>query len=85
MNNNKEVLTIVEEIPSEIRHVLKGLDSDTRLAILTLLMKNGKMTFSELKNSLNLNSSTLTADLSLLQNGGLVANFLEWKNKSYSY
>jgi predicted transcriptional regulator len=85
MNNNKEVLRTVKEIPEEIRHVIKGLDNDTRLAILTLLMKNGKMTYSELKNSLSLNSSTLSADLSLLQDGGLVANFLEWKNKSYSY
>jgi predicted transcriptional regulator len=85
MNNNEKVLRIAKEIPVEIRSVIKGLNDDARLAILLLLMKNGKMTFTELKNSLNLNSSSLSADLSLLQDGGLVANFLEWKNKSYSY
>jgi predicted transcriptional regulator len=85
MNNNEKVLRIAKEIPGEIRSVIKGLNDDARLAILLLLMKNDKMTFTELKNSLNLNSSSLSADLSLLQDGGLIANFLEWKNKSYSY
>lgn len=85
---NQEVDNILQyanEIPGEIRSVIKGLNSETRLAIIVVLMKNGQMTFSELKKSLALNSSSLSNHLSILQDGGLVNNFLEWKNNSYSY
>jgi DNA-binding transcriptional ArsR family regulator len=81
MNQNDHV----NEIPKEIRSVIKGLNNETRLAIIVVLMKNGRMTFSELKESLELNSSSLSNHLSVLQDGGLVNNFLEWKENSYSY
>ena len=85
MNQNEKVTQLANEIPTEIKDAVKGLDDDTRLAILVLLLKDGKMTFSQLKDTLHLNSSSLSSNLSVLQNGGLVTNMLEWKNKSYSY
>jgi DNA-binding HxlR family transcriptional regulator len=73
------------EIPDEVKSVVRGLDSEVRLAIIVALMKNGRTTFSELKRLLNLNSSSLSSHLSILQNGGLIKNMLEWNENSYSY
>jgi ferritin-like metal-binding protein YciE/DNA-binding HxlR family transcriptional regulator len=84
LNNNK-ILFYSKEIPEEIKYVVKGLDDDIRLAILILLMKNEKMAFTQLKNSLGINSSSLSLALSILQDGGLVKNLMEWNHKSYSY
>lgn len=85
MNRNNSLSNYASEIPEEIRSVIKGLDSETRIAIIVALMKNTKLTFSELKQCLGLNSSSLSSHLSILQDGGLVINFLEWNEKSYSY
>jgi len=73
------------EIPREIKSVIRALDDDIRLAIIISLMKNTKMSFAELKKSLDIQSSSLSHHLSLLQDGGLVNNFLELKGKSHSY
>jgi DNA-binding transcriptional ArsR family regulator len=73
------------EVPDEIKSVVKGLDSDVRIAIIIALMKNGKRTFSDLKHLLHLNSSSLSRHLSILQDGGLIKNILEWNENSYSY
>ena len=83
--NRNNVLNYASEIPEEIKSVIKGLDSDVRIAIIVILMKEAKLTFSELKQRLSLNSSSLSSHLSALQDGGLVNNFLEWNEKSYSY
>jgi DNA-binding transcriptional ArsR family regulator len=85
MNRNNNLSTYVNAIPEEIKLVIKGLDNEIRVAILIALMKNTKLTFSELKECLGLNSSSLSSHLSTLQDGGLVNNFLEWNQKSYSY
>lgn len=85
MNQNEQIIRESGEIPGPIKDVIKGLDSDARLAIIVSLMKKGKMTFTELKGSLNISQSSLSSDLSLLQDGGLVSNILEWNKKSYSY
>ena len=84
MNQNEKVLQYSSEVPKQIKDLIKSLDSETRLAIIIVLWKKGKMTFTELKNSLDVGQSTLSSDLSLLQNSGLVSNILEWKEKSYS-
>lgn len=83
--NRNNVSNYASEIPEEIKSVIKGLDSDVRIAIIVILMKEAKLTFSELKERLSLNSSSLSSHLSALQDGGLVNNFLEWNEKSYSY
>jgi DNA-binding transcriptional ArsR family regulator len=73
------------EVPDEIKSVVKGLDNEVRLAIIVALMKHGKTTFSDLKHLLELNSSSLSNHLSILQDGGLIKNVLEWNENSYSY
>lgn len=83
--NHNNLSNYVSEVPEEIKSVIKGLDSEVRIAIIVALMKNTKLTFSELKECLGLNSSSLSSHLSTLQDGGLVNNFLEWNEKSYSF
>jgi DNA-binding transcriptional ArsR family regulator len=73
------------EIPKEVKSVAKALDDDVRLAIIIALMKNSKMSFSELKRLLKVNSSSLSHHLSILQNGGLIDNLLELKKDRHSY
>ncbi len=85
MKYNNSLSQLSKEIPREVKLVIKGLDSEVRLAIIVALIKNGKRTFSELKELLGLNSSSLSSHLSILQDGGLVNNILEWNEKSYSY
>jgi DNA-binding transcriptional ArsR family regulator len=83
---NKDLISeYAGEIPKEVKSIIKALDDDVRLATIVALMKNTKMSFSELKNLFNLNSSSLSYHLTLLQNGGLVINFLELKGESHSY
>ncbi|HEX9677280.1 helix-turn-helix transcriptional regulator [Nitrososphaera sp.] len=65
------------EIPQEIRLLMKALGDDNRAAIIVALMKNSKMSFSELKDLFDLNPSSLTLHLTTLQNSGLVKNYLE--------
>jgi predicted transcriptional regulator len=65
--NRNNVLNYASEIPEEIKSVIKGLDSDVRIAIIVILMKDAKLTFSELKQRLSLNSSSLSSHLSALQ------------------
>jgi DNA-binding transcriptional ArsR family regulator len=83
---NKKVRQYATEIPREMKDTIKALDDDTRLAILIALMKNGRMTFTDLKKTFEINSSSLSHHLTLLQNGGLVDNSLEIsKKESHSY
>jgi DNA-binding transcriptional ArsR family regulator len=71
------VTQFASDIPQEVKSVIRGLDDDIRLAIIIALMKNSSMSFADLKGLLNLNSSSLSHHLSILQNGGLVRNFVE--------
>jgi ArsR family transcriptional regulator len=83
---NDKVSQYASEIPREIKSTIKALDDDTRLAIIVALMKNGRMTFTDLKKTFEVNSSSLSHHLTLLQNGGLVDNSLEISKKgSHSY
>lgn len=75
-----------KEIPEEIKYVVKALDEDIRVAIIVALMKQSRMTFSEIKKSFELNSSSLSYHLSILQEGGLIRNLIEKNDDgSYSY
>jgi len=75
-----------DEIPSEIKTLLKGLSNDDRLGILIALMKHGKMTFKEMKEKFDLHSSSLSNHLTVLQDGNLIENFYEKRDeKGFSY
>lgn len=83
--NKDNLIVYSNEVPEQIKLVIKGMDSEVRLAIIVALMKREKMSFSELKELLDINSSSLSRHLSILQDGGLVTNVLGWKENSYSY
>lgn len=70
-----------DEIPLEIKTLLKGIANDDRLGILISLMKRGKMTFNQMKQEFGLSSSSLSNHLTLLQNGNLIENFYEKGNE----
>ena len=85
-DRNDTILEYSQEVPEEVKAVLKAFDDDIRVALVVALMKHEKMTFSELKKLFNVNSSSLSYHLSLLQDGGLVRNILDKsKDGSYSY
>jgi len=73
------------EIPREAKSVIRALDDDIRLAIVVALMKHDNQSFSELKKLFDINSSSLSYHLSLLQDGNLVRNFIELKEDMRSY
>jgi DNA-binding HxlR family transcriptional regulator len=84
MNQNKVIKEYADEIPKEVRDVINGLSEDIRMAIIVGLLKNEKVTFTELKKLFDLNSSSLSYHLSLMQDGGLVDNIVDLK-ESRSY
>ena len=77
--NQKPLKSYAEEIPEEIRFMFKGLSSDERLGIIIALLKDGKLTFGQMKKKFGLNSSSLINHLSALQDGNLIKNFYEKK------
>lgn len=86
LDSNTEIKKYSDEIPSEIKTLLKGLSSDDRLGILIALMKNGKMSFNEMKEKFGLHSSSLSNHLTALQDGNLIENFYEKRDeKGFSY
>lgn len=75
-----------DEIPLEIKALLKGLSNDDRLGILLALMKHGKMSFKEMKEKFGLHSSSLSNHLTALQDGNLIENFYEKREENgFSY
>lgn len=75
---NHDILeSYAKRIPFEVRATLRGLDDDTRLGLVVALLDDGKMTFNEIKNKFQMNSSSLSNHLSILQEGNLVQNFYE--------
>lgn len=84
MSQNKAIKEYSSEIPREIRDAINGLSEDIRMAIIVLLLKKESVTYTELKRLLDLNSSSLSHHLSLMQDGGLVDNIVDLK-ESHSY
>lgn len=86
MDLTPELKEYSDEIPLEIKALLKGLSNDDRIGILLALMKHGKMTFNEMKEKFGLHSSSLSNHLTALQDGNLIENFYEKRNeKGFSY
>lgn len=86
MDLNPKLKEYSEEMPPEVKNLLKGLSNDDRLGILLALMKTGKMTFKEMKEKFGLHSSSLSNHLTALQDGNLVENFYEKRDeKGFSY
>ena len=86
MDSDTPLKEYSDEIPLEIKTLLKGLSNDDRLGILLALMKHGKMSFKEMKEKFGLHSSSLSNHLTALQDGNLIENFYEKKEENgFSY
>lgn len=66
---------IIKTIPIEIRSVLNILSDENRLALVILLLKEGEMSFSELRNHSGLAKNTLSHHLKTLTQAALVSNY----------
>jgi len=83
---NLSIKDYANEVPEEIRWLLKGFADDNSLGLLIALMKNGKMSFNEIKEQFDLSPSSLTKKLNVLQDGNLIQNFYEKTDgRSFSY
>jgi DNA-binding transcriptional ArsR family regulator len=84
--DNSIISQYAGEIPKDVKNVIKALNDDNRVAIIVALMKNSRMTFTELKKLFDIAPSSMTYHLSILQDGGLVHHYLEKPSEgSYSY
>lgn len=83
---NSSLNDYANEMPEEVRWTLKGFRDDVTLGLLIALMKNGKMSFNQMKDRFDLSSSSLSNILNTLQDGNLIQNFYEKTDKrSFSY
>ena len=73
-----------KRIPFETRATLRGLDDDSRLGLVVAMLDHGKMSFNEMKTKFEMNSSSLSNHLSILQEGNLVQNSYEKNNNCIS-
>jgi len=82
---NHDILeSYAKRIPFEVRATLRGLDDDSRLGLVVAMLDDGKMTFNEMKTKFEMNSSSLSNHLSILQEGNLIQNFYEKNNNRVS-
>jgi DNA-binding transcriptional ArsR family regulator len=59
-------------VPSELRQAIKALSDDTRLAILNALLRHNELTFNQLMQEVQIGKTSLSHNLSVLSNSGLV-------------
>jgi len=87
MSSTGTIGLYAREIPDEIKSVIKGLDDNTRIAIIVLLLKKSRLSFTQLKDELHIRSnSSLSHHLTILQDGGLIENRVQLgKDKHTSY
>ncbi len=83
---NSNLKNYADNVPEEVKLTLKGLGDDSTLGLLVALMKNGKMSFNEMKDRFDLSSSSLNNILNVLQDGNLIQNFYEKTDeRNFSY
>lgn len=63
------------------RSVFKSLSDDTRIKIIDIL-KNGSLTFGEIKKEFELTDATVSYHLSVLEDAGIISKS-KWKNYVY--
>jgi len=69
-----------------LEKLFHSLANKNRLRILRLLAEgHSPMTFTQLKNTLDLNPNTLSFHLEVLKDSGLVSNSLRKTSSGYSY
>ena len=76
------------QIPLILRHTFKAFASDNRSAIVVALYENNKrLTFSKLKNTLEIDQRILTDELKRLMSGAIIDHYTEFQEgvRGYSY
>lgn len=74
-----------EQIPTDFELILKSLSNIHRFEILSLLLKNEKLTLNDFKKLLDKNIQDLPAEIKTLELAGLVQNFLQKSENSNEY
>jgi len=76
-----------EEIPEEIRRAIRGLDSNYRAAIFVALYKHGDLSFSDLREKLEIDKAMLNYHLGKLIESALVQHYYkhELGTEKYSF
>lgn len=64
---------LANRFPQEIRRAVEGIDGDTQYAILVALFDEGRLSFSELQEYLDVHQQTLSNALQKLQQGALIS------------
>ena len=85
---NEKIKAYAGELPAEIRRVIDALNSDIGLATFLVLLKYGEMSFSQIRNELDIpsnHSSKLTYHIKKLQKSALVKNEYIKKENAGSY
>jgi predicted transcriptional regulator len=83
----KKIEAYANEVPEEIRHAIRGLDSDYRTAIFVALYKHGELSFSELQKTLEMDKAMLNYHLGILVESALVHHYYEHElgTETYSF
>jgi hypothetical protein len=68
----KKLKSYSNQMPDEIKSMIKGIDSETSYAIMVCLSKDGDQTHNQLKERLGLGEGTLREGIKRLQYGALV-------------
>jgi DNA-binding transcriptional ArsR family regulator len=66
---------IRDTFPDELKDAIKALSDDVRMTIITLLLKETELSFSQLKERLQIDSGTLNHHLKILMKAALVDNY----------
>lgn len=75
------------QIPVEIKKAVKAFGHDIRCAIVVDLTQKGEMTFTQLKEDLDIDTGLLNNHLKTLMDGAIVEHYYkhELGNEQYSY
>ncbi len=75
------------QIPIEIKKAVKALGNDIRCAIVVDLIHEGELTFTQLKNDLDIEPGLLSNHLKILMDGAIVEHYYrhEFGNEQFSY
>lgn len=75
-----------QEIPNELILVMKGLSDKDRMNIFLAIIDSDGLTFSEIQNKFEINPSSLSNNLKMLQKGNLIHNFYKKSSRrDFSY
>jgi len=74
--NQNSLKNYTKGIPDEIVRLFKGLSDEKKIAIVAALIKDGDLTFNEIKLKFDFSSNTLSKNLKVLQDANLIENFV---------